>query len=191
MSLQRTTSLPNTATNTKSQLAPQYLGENSPKSIRGSLTAFYNLMIVMSLCLAFWVNYGVGRWKGNQSENNLQWKLAMAIQIIPGGFMFLMMFFVIDTPRALIANGKREKGLENLCKLRGLSSDHPYVREEFLEVSAQVDAQLELAAGNNYKQVIKDIFLIASNRRRFFLASMLFLFHKVRPTTLGKHFWAL
>jgi hypothetical protein len=115
----------------------------------------------------------------------------MAIQIIPGGFMFLMMFFVIDTPRALIANGKREKGLENLCKLRGLSSDHPYVREEFLEVTAQVDAQIELAAGNNYKQVIKDIFLIASNRRRFFLASMLFLFHKVCSTSPGKHYWTL
>ena len=136
-------------------------------------------MIILSLCLAFWVNYGVSRWGGDQTHNNFQWKMAMAIQIIPGGFMFLMMFFVIDTPRALIANGKRDQGLKNLCKLRGLSADHPYVREEFLEVTAQVDAQLELAAGNSYKQVVKDIFTIAANRRRFFLASMLFLFHKV------------
>lgn len=30
-------------------LAPQYLGENSPKSIRGSLTTSYNLCIVLAL----------------------------------------------------------------------------------------------------------------------------------------------
>lgn len=75
-----------------SMLAPQYLAENSPKSIRGSLTTFYNLMIITALALAFWINYGVSRWGGDQSTNNLQWKLAMAIQLIPGGAMFFMMF---------------------------------------------------------------------------------------------------
>lgn len=75
-----------------SMLAPQYLAENSPKSVRGSLTTWYNLMIILALALAFWINYGVSKWKGNQEDNNLQWKLAMAIQIIPGGFMFVMMF---------------------------------------------------------------------------------------------------
>lgn len=75
-----------------SMLAPQYLAENSPKSIRGSLTTFYNLMIILALALAFWINYGVSRWGGNQSVNNLQWQLAMGIQIIPGGLMFIMMF---------------------------------------------------------------------------------------------------
>ncbi|KAK7932628.1 hypothetical protein PG985_003340 [Apiospora marii] len=39
-------------------LAPQYLAENSPKSVRGSLTTSYNLMIVVALALAFWTNYG-------------------------------------------------------------------------------------------------------------------------------------
>lgn len=32
-----------------SMLAPQYLGENSPKSIRGSLTTSYNLCIILAL----------------------------------------------------------------------------------------------------------------------------------------------
>ena len=54
---------------------------------------------------------------------------------------------VIDTPRALIAHGKREKGLENLCKLRGLDSEHPYVSQEFMEVCAQVDHEQELVKG--------------------------------------------
>jgi MFS family permease len=32
-----------------SMLAPQYLGENSPKSVRGSLTTSYNLCIILAL----------------------------------------------------------------------------------------------------------------------------------------------
>ena len=43
--------------------------------------------------------------------------------------------------------GKREKGLKNLCKLRNLPADHPYVAQEYMEVCAQVDAEQELAKG--------------------------------------------
>ncbi|KAK6843478.1 quinate permease [Apiospora arundinis] len=138
-----------------SMLAPQYLGENSPKSVRGSLTTSYNLCIVLSLCLAFWVNYGISLWP---TSSNLQWKLALAIQIIPGGCMFLMMFFVIDTPR------------------------------EYSEICAQVDAEQELSKGTNYWVVMKDIFTVRSNARRFFLATTLFVFHKFTGTDSLNYF---
>ncbi|KAI1872872.1 uncharacterized protein JN550_003746 [Neoarthrinium moseri] len=168
-----------------SMLAPQYLGENSPKSIRGSLTTSYNLCIILALSLAFWTNYGVSLWT---TSSNLQWKLALGIQIIPGGFMFLMMFFVIDTPRALIARGKREQGLKNLCKLRNLPAEHHYVNQEYMEVCAQVDAEQEVTKGLNYWVVIKDIVTVPSNRRRFFLAAWLFLFHKFTGTDSLNYF---
>ncbi|KAI4597344.1 hypothetical protein KJ359_004450 [Pestalotiopsis sp. 9143b] len=168
-----------------SMLSPQYLGENSPKSIRGSLTTSYNLCIILALSLAFWTNYGVSLWK---TSSNLQWKLALGIQIIPGGLMFLMMFFVIDTPRALITRGKREQGLKNLCKLRNLPTEHQYLKQEYMEVCAQVDAERELATGSNYWVVLKEIATVPSNRRRFFLASMLFLFHKFTGTDSLNYF---
>lgn len=82
-----------------SMLAPQYLAENSPKSVRGSLTTLYNLMIILALSLAFWINYGVSKWNSDTIHlNNLQWKLSMSIQIIPGGFMFLMMWCMLNLP---------------------------------------------------------------------------------------------
>ncbi|KAK7726240.1 hypothetical protein SLS63_007754 [Diaporthe eres] len=117
-----------------SMLAPQYLGENSPKSIRGSLTTSYNLCIILAL------------------------------------------------------RGKREKGLTNLCKLRNLPSEHPYVAQEYMEVCAQVDSEQELTKGSNYWVVIKDIVTIPSNRRRFFLATFLFLFHKFTGTDSLNYF---
>ncbi|KAI1345271.1 general substrate transporter [Xylariaceae sp. FL0016] len=168
-----------------SMLAPQYIAENSPKSIRGSLTTSYNLMIILALALAFWINFGVSLWP---HESNLQWKLALGIQIIPGGVMFLMLFFVIDTPRALISRGKRELGLKNLCELRNLPADHSYLQQEYMEVCAQVDAEQEMAKGTNYLIVIKEIVTVRSNTRRFFLATTLFLFHKFTGTDSLNYF---
>lgn len=54
---------------------------------------------------------------------------------------------VVDTPRGLISRGQREKGLKNMCILRGLPAEHPYVHQEYSEVCAQVDAEQELSAG--------------------------------------------
>jgi hypothetical protein len=92
--------------------------------------------------------------------------------------MFLMLPFVIESPRALIGKGDRVKGLANLIRLRKLPEEHPYLQQEYMEVCAQVDQEQEATAGRNYWIVLKDITTIASNRRRWFLATMLFLFHK-------------
>jgi MFS family permease len=63
-----------------SMLSPQFLAENSPKSVRGSMTATYNLMIVTSLMLAFWVNYGVSLWSyANVEHDNAQWRVSMGM----------------------------------------------------------------------------------------------------------------
>ena len=102
--------------------------------------------------------------------------------------MVAMLFFVYETPRALIARGRREEGLINLIRLRKLPEQHPYLQQEYLETCAQVDAEQEVAVGRNYWLVIKDIALVASNRRRLFLATMIFLFHKFTGTDSLNYF---
>ncbi|EGY16095.1 quinate permease [Verticillium dahliae VdLs.17] len=171
-----------------SMLAPQYLAENSPKTIRGSLTTSYNLMIVLALCLAFWVNYGVSLWPEQNPNDNTSWQLALGIQLIPGFFLFCLIWFVVETPRALISKGKKDRGLENLCKLRGLPADHPYVHQEYMEINAQAEYEQSQYKGYNYIAVFKDIGTNASNRRRFFLAVMLFIFHKGTGTDSLNYF---
>ncbi|KAH7120523.1 quinate permease [Dactylonectria macrodidyma] len=172
----------------QSMLAPQYLAENSPKSIRGSLTTTYNLMIIMALAVAFWINYGVSTWPNKGPNNNKAWQLALGIQLIPGFFLFALIWFVIETPRALISKGQYERGLKNLCKLRGLPADHPYVQQEYMEITAQAELEQSQAKGYNYKIVIREIITNASNRRRLFLAVLLFIFHKLTGTDSLNYF---
>jgi len=127
-----------------SMLSPQFLAENAPKSVRGSMTATYNLMIVTSLMLAFWVNYGVSRWHAAANDDG-QWRTAMGTQLIPGALMCIMVPFIPETPRYLINHGKSEQGMKNLIKLRKLPAEHPYVQTEYQEIEAQVRNEQEVS----------------------------------------------
>lgn len=156
--------------------------------------------------IAFFINYAVSLWRGdNMADNESQWQTAMAIQIIPAGCMCLMIPFLLETPRYLMRIGKREQGLANLCKLRKLPADHPYIQLEYQETINQIDAEQEIHAGNSYLQILKDVFTDARNFQRFFLgthpttcivsprkltllAVMLFLFHKLTGTDSLNYF---
>ena len=123
--------------------------------------------------LAFFINYGVSLWPGDNIDNPKQWQIAMSIQIIPGGCMCIMIPFLMETPRYLMRIGRREQGLANLCKLRNLPADHPYIRLEYQETINQIDAEQRIHAGNSYLKILKDVFTDAKNFRRFFLGTIL------------------
>jgi MFS family permease len=166
-----------------SVLTPQFLAENSPKSIRGALTASYNLMIVTSLMIAFWINYAVSKWNYEGVEHdNKQWRTAMGIQLIPAALMAAMIPFLYESPRYLVNHGKNSAGLDNLCRLRNLDAEHPYLQTEYQEMVAQTQYEQECYQGHSYWVIIKEIFTNKSNFQRFFLAIMLFLFHKFTGT---------
>lgn len=78
---------------------------------------------------------------------------------------------VIDTPRALIAHGKRERGLKNLCKLRGLTPEHPYLKQEYMEICVQVDAEQELKKGKfnmkNCRSLVSTVATVLTAVHRF------------------------
>lgn len=135
--------------------------------------------------LAFWINYAVSLWPHDRSS---QWQTSIAIPFAPAFFMLIQIPWLLETPRYLIRIGKREQGLANLCKLRNLPADHPYVQIEYQESVNQIIAEQEIHAGNSYWQILKDVFTIPRNFKRFFLAVMLFLFHKLTGTDSLNYF---
>ncbi|KAH9210168.1 H(+)/hexose cotransporter 1 [Leptodontidium sp. 2 PMI_412] len=172
-----------------STLTPTFLSEWAPKSIRGSCTALYNTAIITCLALAFWINYGVSRWPyDKEKHSNKQWQFSLGVQMIPGFLFVSMIAFAPESARYLISHNKRETGMKNLCAVRKLNHDHPYLATEYQEICAQVDAEQEIKAGHSFLQILKDIFLNASNRRRFTLAVLLFLFHKLTGTDSINYF---
>lgn len=171
-----------------SMLSPQFLAENSPKAIRGTLTTSYNLMIVLALALAFWINYGISLWPERHFNQDKSWQLSLGIAMIPNFAMFVMIWFLIETPRALIQKGKDEQARTNLVKLRKLPIEHPYVAQEYNEAIAQAESTQGQVRGFNYVAVFKVLTQSPSNRRRFILSLSLFFFQKLTGTDALNYF---
>ena len=162
-----------------SAIAPMYVSENAPKAIRGMLATCFNLILLISLSLAFWINYAVSKWEHPTDE---QWRVPMAIQMIPGGLLFIGMVFQKESPRYLITHDRLEEATANLCRIRGLPADHPFVATELREISRSIYAEKQAVGGASVWALIKEIWTVPSNRRRYVMAIILQIFQQMTGT---------
>ncbi|CAI7573570.1 unnamed protein product [Penicillium pancosmium] len=160
-----------------SSVNPLYVSENSPRGIRGLLTGFYQLSIVTGLTLAFWINYGcILHIKGPA-----QYIIPLSLQALPAVILFVGMILANESPRFL-AMKSPEKALAVLSKLRGLSTDHPYVRDEMEGILLQLEEERSLGAQGSGLTLVKEAFTTRANRRRTFLCITLMMWSNLTGT---------
>ncbi|KAI8316746.1 putative quinate permease [Colletotrichum sp. SAR11_59] len=144
-----------------------YMAEIAPSAIRGGLTASYNANTMLSIGLAYWINYGALL---NLGGSNAQWQVPMGVQALPGIILIVGLFFVPESPRWLLSKGKSEAAEAALENLRSLPRDHTYLRQELYEIRAGVEH--ELALSPSFKGLLKE--MVSSNvRKRLALVMMM------------------
>ncbi|KAM0348469.1 hypothetical protein ACHAO7_010539 [Fusarium culmorum] len=143
-----------------------YIAEISPQPIRGLLTLQYTCCQQLGVVFGFFFNYGVTKY---HAGTNLQWQLPTALQLIPALIWGVGTFFTPETPRFLLSQNKKTEALTILSRFRGLPEDHPYVQAEFQGIESQLNHEIEIVAGANTWDLVKETFADLSNRRRFTL----------------------
>ncbi|KAI8179063.1 putative quinate permease [Colletotrichum sp. SAR 10_65] len=83
-----------------SVVGPGYIAEIAPQSIRGGLTALYNANTMLSVGLAYWINFG--SLQHISSTQNAQWQMPMAVQALPGVILLIGLLFMPESPRNII-----------------------------------------------------------------------------------------
>ncbi|KAF5518677.1 Quinate permease [Colletotrichum aenigma] len=122
-----------------SVVGPGYIAEIAPQSIRGGLTALYNDNTMLSVGLAYWINFG--SLQHISSTQNAQWQMPMAVQALPGVILLIGLLFMHESPRWLLNRGKVEKAQSVRETLRSLPRDHPFVRQEFDQIQRGLEDQ--------------------------------------------------
>lgn len=74
--------------------APLYQSEVSPPHSRGFLVGLHGVLIATGYSLAGWVGYACYTVGGN-----LQWRLPLALQVIPPGLLLMGVYFLPESPR--------------------------------------------------------------------------------------------
>ena len=111
-----------------SSLSPLYIAELSPARMRGRLVSINQLTIVIGILAAQFVNWWIasGLPEGASEEFIAQswyvstgWRWMFGLTAVPSLLFFCCMFFVPESPRWLVKNGKREQARGVLAKVGG------------------------------------------------------------------------
>ena len=109
-----------------SVMAPAYISEVTPASIRGRLSSVQQVMIISGLTGAFLVNYWLAQTAGKSTEPfwfGLEaWRWMFWMQTIPAIVYFLALMLVPESPRFLVAKGRGAEAEAVLTRLFGTTT---------------------------------------------------------------------
>jgi MFS family permease len=89
--------------------------------------------IVLGIVIAFWITYGTRYMTGEWA-----WRLPFLLQMIPGFVLAVGVYALPFSPRWLASKGRDTEALESLCRLRSLPASDKRVRQELMDIQAEV-----------------------------------------------------
>ena len=148
-------------------IAPVYISEIAPKSIRGLCTCVFAGSVYIGILLAYFSTYGSSLHLNQDKPNS--WVIPSCLHIIFAGLIFILSWFNLESPRLLMKRGLRERATKNLSHIRQLPEDGAYIQYEIDEIQRQLDEEREATLGQGWTGVLKEMFLIKANAYRLYL----------------------
>ncbi|KAK8192935.1 general substrate transporter [Phyllosticta capitalensis] len=131
-----------------SSTSPLYIGEVAPTSIRGPLLMCWQLTLSVSQILAAAINRGM--------ESNMTptaYRVPIGFQLVFPGLVFLLIYFVPESPRWLVRQGKEREAVRSLQAIR--RGDQGYDAQADMEtLRRDVRAEAELTAESSWIELV-------------------------------------
>ena len=128
-------------------IAPMYIAEMAPPSLRGRLVSINQLNIVIGITAAFFSNYliltlGQSEWAWSEALHlgEWNWRWMLGIETIPALLYFFALFFVPESPRWLAIRGREDEAREIL----GRVTSPEQARQDLLAVNESIEAEAKL-----------------------------------------------
>lgn len=157
-----------------SSITPVYVSENCPPEVRGRIAGLFQEFLVIGSTFAYWLDYGVSL---HIPISTKQWRVPVAIQLIPGGIMLAGLFFLKESPRWLMKKGRHEAAAQSLAHIRCESVDSPEVIKEIAEIRAAIEEELNATEGVTWREC-----LLPGNRYRFITGFLLMFWQQFSGT---------
>lgn len=113
-----------------STLCPLYNAEIAPAKYRGRLVALNQFATVTGIFLVYFVNSGIAGIGDEAWNVSAAWRWMFGVGALPGFLFLILLFFVPESPRWLIKQGRPVEALPILLKIHG----EDLARQEVLDI---------------------------------------------------------
>ncbi|KAF9770774.1 hypothetical protein IL306_011619 [Fusarium sp. DS 682] len=139
--------------------APMLIGELAHPKERQVITSLYQTSWYIGAILAAWVTFGTF-----SIPSEWAWRIPSLLQAAPAMLPITCVFFLPESPRWLIANGRSEEARALLVKWHSDGNeDDELVKLEFIQMRNVIEAEVSNETG------WKDLLTSPGNRKRVFI----------------------
>lgn len=140
-----------------SNLSPMYIAEVAPAEMRGRFVSINQLTIVIGVLLAQIVNWLIAQPVAENADSveilnswngQVGWRWMFAAETVPAILFFILMFFVPESPRWLIKNGRTASAEKILAKVGGMT----FARQGITEILNTLENEIEHV---NFKDLLQ------------------------------------
>jgi len=119
------------------------MNEVVPVNLRGTLVDIHAIFILTGYSIQGWVGFGFYFWKDGGSKT---WRPPLALQCLWPLILLGGLYWIPESPRWLIMNGRVEEARQILDRLHSDPSDpdNEFARAEFFQIQKQVAVDLTL-----------------------------------------------
>ncbi|KAJ7784780.1 general substrate transporter [Mycena olivaceomarginata] len=119
-----------------SAIVPLYNGETAPKALRGTFLVLYQLQIIVGLFLSYVLDLAT-----HSVANSASWRVPVGLQLVWGLGLLSGIFFLPESPRHLLGNGKVEEARRVVAELNGVPIDDALVTETVDELQFAINEE--------------------------------------------------
>ncbi|KAJ7894575.1 general substrate transporter [Mycena leptocephala] len=119
-----------------SAIVPLYNGETAPKALRGTFLVLYQLQIIIGLFLSYVLDLAT-----HSIKNSASWRVPVGLQLVWGLALLSGIFFLPESPRHLLGNGKKEEARQVIAELNGVPLDDALVTETVEELQFAINEE--------------------------------------------------
>lgn len=102
-----------------SMTSPMYIAEISPARVRGRMVSLNQFAIIFGMLVVYFVNYFIAGSGSLEWNTTIGWRWMFGSEAIPAVILFVLLFFVPESPRWLMKKGRHEKARAILARVDG------------------------------------------------------------------------
>jgi MFS transporter, SP family, sugar:H+ symporter len=133
-----------------SVMAPAYISEIAPPAYRGRLTTIQQIAIIAGLFLAFLNNYFLAELAGSSTSEFWlgfeAWRWMFWVEMVPAALFFVTLLLIPESPRYLVACGKKDQARAVMTRLYGKAA-----------ADAKVEEIHNSLAGDHHRPKLRDL----------------------------------